>query len=74
MPGVRRSRDGAMSIWGSVKHAFHHAAHKAAKAAKKAGEVVGGVVGDPVGAVVDGAENKGIGQDDDASADKGHDA
>ena len=29
-----------MSIWGSVKHAFHHAAHKAEEAGKAAEETV----------------------------------
>ena len=59
-----------MSFGGWIRHV----AHKAKQAAKKAGQVIGVVVGQPVGTVVDGAENKDGGQDDDASTDTGHDA
>ena len=52
-----------MSIWGRIKGGL-----------KRAGQVLGGVVGQPAGTVVDGAENRGPGQDDDAGTDKGHDA
>ena len=57
------SEENAVSIWGRIKGGL-----------KRAGQVLGGVVGQPAGTVVDGAENRGPGQDDDAGTDKGHDA
>ena len=52
-----------MSIWGRIKGGL-----------KRAGQVLGGVVGQPAGTVSAGGENKGHGQSDDSSTDKGHDA